>query len=138
MLWLFWFLINSLAFRTVEILWNLLEFGSKQEVRIHYFNGKSNVYLCKVREARNSSHKHRITGYMWALGDWIKNKYTYIFVLCKCIMVIHFLKHLVLFSVRLLINWTVKSVSGLLLKYQVSHTLGFYPQTQKLEPPCTA
>ena len=45
----------------------------------------------------------------------IKNKYTYIFVLCKCIMVIHFLKHLVLFSVRLLINWTVKSVSGLLL-----------------------
>ena len=28
---------------TVEILWNLLEFGSKQEVRIHYFNGKSYV-----------------------------------------------------------------------------------------------
>ena len=39
----YWFLINSLAFRTVEILWNLLEFGSKQEVRIHYFNGKSYV-----------------------------------------------------------------------------------------------
>ena len=39
-----------------------------------------------------------------------------------------------------MMNSTTKSLSEVLLSsaHMNGHTLGFHPQTQKLEPPCTA